>query len=179
METSTNAAKTSVQDTADSMEKKLSSVRASVKKNLLDTQDAIKQTTTGAKDSANQMKDAVESGLSSASTQAIAAATQVSVNLDAISIVPFIWVFFMIVAASVGIVLMRLCRSTKDVYEGAIRTNPNMFGKVYALNHIGSMGARLIAASWFLAFIFSGVTGLFSAVAIPGTQVYTDASIRM
>ena len=58
---------------------------------------------------------------------------------------------------------------------GDVKTNPEMVGNVHALNFIGGIGALLIALSWFLAFIFSGVTGAFSAAALPGAQVYTDS----
>ena len=58
---------------------------------------------------------------------------------------------------------------------GDVKTNPEMVGNVHALNFMGGIGALLIALSWFLAFIFSGVTGAFSAAALPGAQVYTDS----
>ena len=113
-----NAAKDKANGEALELLAVLDVTKNSIQTNLLDSQDTIKSTTDNAEKSADEMKTIINDGLGAASTSAVDAAKQVSNNLDNISITPFLWVYFVVVVASVGIVLMRLCRTNRDIDAG-------------------------------------------------------------
>ena len=170
----TEKAKKSVHAAAKSLEGDLAEVRLSIKSNLLDQQDTISASTAAAVESADNMKSAVDVGLGSASKQSIMAAKLVSDNMASVVLGPFLWVYIVICGGVGGIVLMKLCKYTDTVEAGDLKTNINMEGSVHRLNFLGGMGARVIAISWFVAFICAGVTGIFATVAMPGSQLYID-----
>ena len=169
------AAKASVVKAAESLEADLAEVAADVQNNLLDQHSAIKTTTEEAVANAAAMKLVVEGGLTSASVSAIEAANIVATNMGLVASGPFAWVYVVTISASVGIVLIYMCRFYDDLEFGDLKTNISMDGTIHRVNLIGSWGARAIAFGWFAGFICAGVTGMFAAVAMPGAQIFTDS----
>ena len=163
---------------ADALEE-IQKVADDIRVNLVDKKDTIEGVTSGAVEMLEGMQTQTDEGMHEASKQAVKAAKTVAFNLSHIVSGPFVWVYVVVLAASVGIVMQYMCRFYDDINFGDLKTNENMSGNIHRLNLIGGLGARAVAVAWFVGLICAATTGAIAAVAVPGVQLYTDACQAM